>query len=485
MSKVHKVAILGAGLGGLGMAMRLLHNNEQSFVILEKSDRVGGTWRDNTYPGCGCDVPSHMYWYSFDQQPDWSRAFALQPEILSHIDDMTERAGLRQYIRFGKQVSSARWEEATRLWHIRTADGEEIVAEAFVTAAGQLGQPSFRGIDGYRDFKGPWFHTARWQHDVALAGKRVAVIGSGASAAQVIPELAKVVAQLTVFQRSAPYVIARGDRAYSDDERRQLRDNPALMVASRAAIFQDLEMRFETLKPGSEGALFAERLCREQREAQVPDPELRRKLTPDYTLGCKRPVISDDYLPTFSRANVSLVCDPITQVTAEGVRTADSHLHEVDVIVYATGFASLRFLDGLEVTGRSGKSLHQDAWRDAAEAYLGMTVAGFPNFFILYGPNTNLNHNSIIAMLEAQYEYVLQALQLASKEKVAIDLRPEVQVHFNRELQAAMQQGAFVTGCNSWYVNGEGRVVTNWWGDVAAYHARAARLDAADYDQIK
>jgi cation diffusion facilitator CzcD-associated flavoprotein CzcO len=484
VSSDYKVAILGAGLGGLGLAHLLLQQGERAFVILEKSDRVGGTWRDNSYPGCSCDVAARFYWYSFDKQPDWTRAFAFQPEILGHIEEMVERRGLREHIRFGARVVEAAWDEAAQVWRIRTASGEQIVAEHFVCACGQLSQPTFRGIEGREHFVGISFHSARWRHDVDLTGKRVAVIGSGASAAQLVPEVAKIADRLTVFQRTPPYVIPREDHPFTEEERRLYQTDAAYLQESRDAIYRDLENRFETLKPGSEVARAAEKLCGDFLEAQVHDPELREKLRPRYTIGCKRPIISDDYLATFNRPNVSLITERLEQIEKNGVRTADGALHEVDAIVYATGFESLKFLDGLRIVGRRGRLLHQDAWREAPEAYLGMLVAGFPNFFILYGPNTNLNHNSIIAMFEAQYGYILQALRLAEDSAVAIDVRPEVMAAFNEQLQRGLQESAFVTGCNSWYRTKEGRIVTNWWGNVEAYKARTARLDPGEYELL-
>jgi len=484
LSEDYRVAILGAGLGGLGLALRLLEQGERSFVLLEKSDRVGGTWRDNTYPGCSCDVQARFYWYSFVDQPDWTRAFAFQPEILGHIEDLVERSGLRPHIRFGAHVTEAVWDEAALVWRIRTSSGDEIVADNFVCARGQLSQPTFRGIEGRDDFEGISFHSAHWRHDVDLTGRRVAVIGCGASAAQLVPEVAKIADHLTVFQRTPPWVIPREDRPFTSEQRQQYQTDPAYRDESRGAIYRDLEGRFETLKPGSEVARAAEKLCADFLEAQVQDPELREKLRPRYTIGCKRPIISDDYLATFNRPNVSLITDRLDRIERNGVRTADGRLHEADVIVYATGFESLKFLDGRHIVGRQGRSLHQDAWREAPEAYLGMLVAGFPNFFILYGPNTNLNHNSIIAMFEAQYGYILQALRLGQETGAAIDLRPEVMASFNQQLQEGLKSSAFVTGCNSWYRTKEGRIVTNWWGNVEAYKARTSHLERAEYELL-
>lgn len=486
MAPDFEVAIIGAGMGGVGLGMRLLKAGEQSFLILERAERLGGTWRDNSYPGCCCDVPSHLYWFDFDEQPDWSRLFAPQAEILSHMEAAVERAGLNLHIRLNTEVTDAVWDEDGLFWHVTTADGATFTARMLVSACGQLGQPSYRNIPGRERFKGVSFHSARWRHDVDLTGKKVICIGSGASAAQIVPEVAKVAGHLTVIQRSAPYVIPREDKPYTEEERALFRSDPEKLRESRAAIFADLEQRFETLKPGSEGHVAGEQLSLAHLEAQISDPALRAKLTPNYTLGCKRPVISDDYLPTFTRPNVTLVTEAVESVEETGVRTGDGALHEADVIIFATGFESLKFLDGINIRGRDGRSLHDDVWADTAKAYLGMTVTGFPNFFILYGPNTNLNHNSIIAMFDAQFEYVVEALeQLKQEPEIAFDLKADRLRSFNRTLQQGLATSAFVSGCNSWYRDEEGRIVTNWWGTVTAYRQQATHFNPEDYEAIE
>ena len=479
-----KIAILGAGLGGLGMALRLKAAGEDSFVILEKADRVGGTWRDNTYPGAGCDVQSHLYWFSFGDQPDWSRVYPLQPEIQANIERLVERHGLGPHIRLRTEVTDLRWDDAEALWHLRAASGDRIVARAVVTAWGQLNRPDTKGIEGVDSFAGPSFHSACWRHDVALDGKRVAVIGNGPSAAQFIPEIAPRAERLLVFQRSPNYVVPRLDRPYDDEERRLFLAEPDRFQASRDFFYQDHETWHGAMRLGTETARGFTAVARAHLEAQVADPVLRETLWPSYPIGCKRIIISDDFYPALARPNVEVVTERIERVEPRGVRTADGALHAADVIVYGTGFEANSFLGSVGVSGRGGRTL-REAWRDGPEAYFGMTVAGFPNFFMLYGPNTNLGHNSILTMLECQYGYVLQALQaMDERDARALDVRPEVMARFNRQLQDDLRESSWAGNCVSWYKTADGRVTNNWSGTVEEYKARTARFEPDEYQLV-
>jgi cation diffusion facilitator CzcD-associated flavoprotein CzcO len=492
--EVYDVAILGAGLAGLGMGMKLKMAGEDNFVILEKEDRVGGTWRDNSYPGASCDVQSHLYWFSFDDQPDWSRVFAMQPEIQANIERLVARRGLNQHIRLGAEVTEAVWSADAGQWVITTATGEQLRARAFTTAWGQLNRPSFKGIEGREHFDGVSFHSARWRHDVDLTGKRVASIGNGASAVQFIPEVAEVAEHLTVFQRTPNYVVPRQDRPYTEEERRMFLDDPDRLRESRDGFYWEHEgwigaMKLETNPVAEEFT----RVAREHLETQVPDPALREKLWPDYPIGCKRLLIADTFYPALMRENVDLVTEHIDRIEPAGVRTADGHLHEVDVIIYATGFETLSFIGHVDIVGRAPRSWPpragdgvslRDAWREAPEAYLGMTVSGFPNLFILYGPNTNLGHNSILAMLECQFDYVLQALSASRERGAALDLQPEVLERYNSTLQEELRSTSFAGSCNSWYKTPDGRITNNWSGSVEDYRARTARFDLADYELV-
>ena len=477
------VAIIGAGFGGLGLGIRLKQTGHHSFVILEKSGRVGGTWRDNTYPGAACDIQSHLYWFSFDEQPDWTRIYPLQAEILANIEAMVSRHDLSRHIRLETEMVAARWDEAALLWHLDLHDGGLLTATTLVTAWGQLNRPSTQNIPGVADFGGEWFHSARWQHDVALEGRRVASIGNGPSAAQFIPALAAAAGRLSVFQRSPNYIIPRLDRAYDEDERETFRQQ-SIRAESRAAFYLEHEGWFAAFNPGSPAAAEFAAVARAHLEAQVADPVLRERLWPTYPLGCKRLIISDDYLPAMSLPHVTLVTERVDRVERTGIRTADGVLHEAEVIVYGTGFDTLQFLGTGDITGRQGCSL-REVWRSVPRAYLGMNVSGFPNLFMLYGPNTNLGHNSILLMLECQYEYVLQALGTIGEQAAALDVKPGSLTTFNEVLQAELQGTAWAGNCLSWYKTADNLITNNWSGSVEAYKVHTARLRLSDYEVVR
>jgi cation diffusion facilitator CzcD-associated flavoprotein CzcO len=474
---VFNVVILGAGFAGLCMAARLKASGDDSFVILEKADRVGGTWRENTYPGAGCDIPSHLYSYSFDLNPDWPEVYSLQPDILAYIEDVARRRALIEHVRFDSEVVGAQWDEDALVWRIATAGGEEIRARSFVAAWGQLNRPKLPPIAGRERFAGASFHSARWDHDVDLAGKRVAVIGNGASAVQFVPEVAPKVARLSLFQRSPNWIVPRMSRPYTDEEKAAFKADAARMRAVRDEIFGMAEARLEAKRAGT-APVEDPPIPLAHLYNQVSDPVLRAKLTPDYEVGCKRVLISNDFYPALARDNVDLVTDAIAEIRPEGVVDAEGRLHEAEVIIYATGFETRSFAGETNIVGAGGLAL-SDAWADGPQAHLGVTVAGFPNFFMLYGPNTNLGHNSIIFMIEAQVDYVLKALEAAGGG--ALDVRPEAMARYNAEIQDALSATPWAGDCTSWYKTPDGRILNNWPHTAGAYAQAVARFDIENY----
>jgi len=478
----YAVAIMGAGFSGLGLGARLRQAGEASFVILERAQAVGGTWRDNRYPGSGCDIASHLYSYSFEPNPAWSQVYASQPEILAYIEGVVERHALRDHIRFGAEVVGAAWDEAAHLWRIRTGDGRNLTARVFVTACGQLSQPAYPPIAGRASFAGEAFHTAAWRDDVSLAGQRVAVIGSGASAVQLIPEIVAKTARLTLFQRTPGWVVPKMNRAYDTPELALFKQDPEALQASRERIYQECEERHPLFgQQDSPAARSVARGSRAMLEAQIEDPDLRRKLTPDHGPGCKRLLLSDDFYAALARPNAEVVTDRITQIEATEIVTADGARREVDVIIYATGFDSAAFTSPTIIIGAGGASLDQ-VWGGSPRAHLGLSVAGFPNLFMLYGPNTGLGHNSMLLMIEAQIDYVLQAVAVVRSAGAAMAVKPAVLDASDAELQTALEGTAWAGSCTNWYKGADGRIFANWAGTTQDYVARTRRLDLAEFD---
>jgi cation diffusion facilitator CzcD-associated flavoprotein CzcO/acetyl esterase/lipase len=468
---VLEAIVIGAGFGGICMGVALRRAGVTDFLILEKGEDLGGVWRDNTYPGAACDVPSHLYSFSFAPHPGWSSTFGRQGEIHAYLRDCAERFSLNGHIRHGAAVAGARFDEAHSLWEVRLADGETLRARLLVSATGLLSRPLLPRLPGIETFRGPAFHSARWDHGCSLAGKRVAVIGTGASATQFVPAIADQASALSVFQRSPSYVIARQDRAYRPWQQALFRRLPLAMRMHRAWIYTKYEARalaFTRMKPIlalAVGMPFQRLLAR-----TVPDAGLRARLTPDYPIGCKRILLSDDYLAVFNKPSVKLVTEAIRRIAPGGIESEDGTVHAADVIIYGTGFAATEFLAPVSITGRGGRELNE-AWRDGAEAYLGMTVPGFPNFFMLYGPNTNLGHNSIVYMLESQVEHVMRcrrAMQVVGA--AAVEVEPTRSRRYNERLQRRLA-GAVWQGCNSWYRDRHGRNSANWPGFTFSYRA--------------
>ena len=477
-----RVLIIGAGFAGVGLAIQLRKRGIDDFLVLEKAASVGGTWRDNHYPGAACDVPSHLYSYSFEPKTDWSRKFAPQAEIVAYIQHCVDKHQLAGKIRCNTEVESAEFEQASGLWRVIGKDGEHYLAQALVSACGQLNQPAYPRIPGLESFAGEAFHSARWNHAYDLAGKRVAVIGTGASAIQFVPEIVPKVQHLTLFQRSAAYVISKPDRAYKRWELALLRRWPWLQQIDRGLKYVQHEVRalafihFPVLMKLFQFS-FQRHLA-----AAIADPELQRQLQPDYPLGCKRILISNNYFPALAQGNVEIVNQAIQSITAHGVVTTDGREHPVDALIYGTGFAATDFLAPMQIKGLGGVELNQ-AWRDGAEAYKGISVNGFPNLFLLYGPNTNLGHNSILYMLESQFAYVLNCLDALQQQGLRyMDVKPQVQQRFNQHLQQVIRHSIWEQGCTSWYKNAAGKNTNNWPGFTFTYRQQTRHLELADYD---
>lgn len=476
-----EIVIVGTGFSGLCMAIRLLKAGRTSFIMLERADEVGGTWRENTYPGCACDIPSRLYSLSFEPRWDWSRDYPGQSEILAYLRDLADKYGLRQRIRFGSELVEAAFDEARDLWRLTMRDGRMLTCRVLVSAMGPLTRPAYPALPGVERFAGESFHSATWNHDFDLAGKRVAVIGTGASAIQFVPQIAPQVAALHLFQRTPPWVLPKADRPVPDRRRRLLEMVPGYGWLLRQKSYWEHELAGIGFAVDPDLMKRVETQARRYLQRKVRDPALHGRLTPDYRLGCKRVLFSNDYYPTLNRANVELVTDPIAELRPHSVVTRDGSERAVDAIIYATGFKATEFLASVRIVGRGGQVLAQ-AWRDGAEAYLGTSVAGFPNLFLLVGPNTGLGHNSLVFMIEAQVRYVMGCLkQMKRRRATALELRSEAHRDFNTALQSRMRRTVWKTGCRSWYLDANGRNTTLWPGLSVEYWLRTLRPRTADY----
>jgi cation diffusion facilitator CzcD-associated flavoprotein CzcO len=456
----HRVLILGAGMSGICMGVRLRQSGIRSFLILEKANRVGGTWRENTYPGVACDVPSHLYSFSFDLNADWSHVFSSGAEIQAYCEGSVERHALGEHLLLDTEVVGARFVDDA--WQVDTSDGRRFEADVVVSALGGLHVPRMPDIPGIESFGGALFHTARWDHGCDLHGQRVAVIGTGASAVQVVPAIAAATRHLTIFQRQPGWVVPRQDQAYDEPTRRRFRRSPLRARLQRWWIYLQLEARGRFVLRGSLLNRIVERQCRAFLEQEIPDPTLRRKLTPEYPPGCKRILISDDYYAALRRDDVTLETAPITAIERGGVRTGDGRLHEADVIVAATGFRPFDITNHVDVQGRDGVAL-RDVWRERIEAHRTLMVPGFPNLFLLLGPNSGLGHNSVILMIEAQVRYVLKSLALLERERAPwMEPRPDATRRFNHGLQRGLARTVFGGGCGAWYTDEKDQNFTLW-----------------------
>ncbi|KAF9892639.1 hypothetical protein FE257_001041 [Aspergillus nanangensis] len=494
------VVIIGAGISGLCMAIDLIRRTKCSnFVILEKGSQVGGTWNDNKYPGCACDVWSSLYSYSFEQKSDWTREYPGQEEILAYIIKVAEKYGLFKHIRFNSAVQEARWDDTNRRWNVKVGvsgakdsqylETYDLETEFLISAVGQLNAPSWPSISGLDDFSGKLMHSARWDWSYDFSGKRVAIIGNGASAVQIIPELAKSASHLSIYQRTPNWVIPRMDLAVHPIQQALLHYVPPVRWCKRAIMMYIREMTHSAFVDSN--SLLSKQTHKQATDAmksQLADkPELWETLTPNYAIGCKRILISDDFYPALNKEHVELNTTPIAKVTETGIETEDGDTREFDLIVVATGFRTVEFMYPIEVYGKNGRSV-ADVWKDGAMAYRGVTVEDLPNFGMLYGPNTNLGHNSIILMIEAQSRYLSEMVGAVVRSKTrgeALALTPKTDVvrRLNDTLQEQLQNTSFAdVNCQSWYKQADGRITNNWPNTVVQYQKDLSYVTWADYE---
>jgi cation diffusion facilitator CzcD-associated flavoprotein CzcO len=480
MTADHDIAIVGSGFSGLGMAIRLKQAGMNDFVVLERADEVGGTWQANTYPGCACDVPSHLYSFSFAPNPGWTQTYSPQPEIWSYLRRCADEFGIRPHVRLGCAVESATWLAAERRWELETSQGT-IRARVLVAGMGPLTEPRIPDLPGLEAFEGDVFHSARWNHDADLAGKRVASIGTGASAIQYVPAIQPVVEQLHVFQRTPPWVMPHSNRPISRGEQRLYRAFPLLQRLMRGGIYAARELLVFGFVKRPRLMKVVERIARKHLERQVPDPELRARVTPEYTIGCKRILPSNRWYRALGKPNVELVTEGVSEVRARSIVAADGSEREVDAIVFGTGFQVTDIPAAHRIRGRGGRLL-DDVWQGSPRAHLGSTVEGFPNLFFLLGPNTGLGHSSMVYMIESQIAHVMDALRLMRERGAAtIEVRAEAQDRYNAGLERRLQGTVWNTGCASWYLDRTGRNATIWPDWTWRFRRRTARLDPAEY----
>jgi cation diffusion facilitator CzcD-associated flavoprotein CzcO len=476
------VAVIGAGLGGVAAVIELKRAGYDDIVVLEKAGDVGGVWRENTYPGAACDVPSPFYSYSFELNPKWPRRFSRQPAILDYIRDVVDKYDVRRHIRFGAEVTGAVYDDAAGTWSVVLADGETLVVDVLVSAVGQLSRPSIPPIPGRETFAGLAFHSAEWDHTADLVGKRVAVIGTGASAIQFVPELQPIVEQMTVFQRSAPYLLPRPDREFTNLHHRLFERVPASQLIERGTWYGLVEALSVAWVYSKGLAATIRGVSKAHMKHQTKSrPGLFEKVWPDYPVGCKRILFSSDYLPAIAQSNVELVTERIDEIVPSGVVTADGVTHEADVLVWGTGFKATEFLAPMRIVGPGGQELHEQ-WAEGARAYYGVAVPNFPNLLIMYGPNTNTGGGSIIYFLEAQARYIREYVDHLRTVGAPLAVRGEVEERYDREVQSLLGTSVW-TRCSSWYRTADGRVTTNWPLLGAQYRKRLV-FAADDYEVV-
>lgn len=476
-----RIGIIGAGPGGLALGIFLRKAGFHDFTIFDREDGVGGTWRINTYPGLACDVKSHLYSYSFDLNPEWSRLWSGQPEILAYFERCADRHRLHPHLKVATEIVAARWNAGPSNWTLTTATGDQHTFDIVVSAVGLFTRPLLPNLVEEEPFTGTVMHTARWDHALPLDGARIAVLGTGSTASQVVPELAKVAAKVYSVQRSATWILPKPDRPYTERERWLFRHVPLAKKIYRTRLWLRSESNIAVIENGSDKTQQFRALAVNHLHANVADDDLRQRLIPDHPLGCKRLVFSSDFVPTLTRPHVEVVSSAATSLRGRSLVTADGRQLDVDVVVCATGYAAADYLGQIEVTGEGGKTL-RDTWSDGAYAYLGMAVPGFPNFFMLYGPNTNVGSNSVIFMLEAQARYIVRALRhMRRRRKSYVAVRQVAMTEFLDKIDDWMQGTVWLTRCNSYFRAPNGRVVTQWPRSARVFWGMTRRFRPAPY----
>jgi cation diffusion facilitator CzcD-associated flavoprotein CzcO len=480
------IVIIGTGFSGMGAAMKLRDSGREDFVVLEKAHDVGGTWRDNTYPGCECDIPSHMYSFSYELNNEWSKSFSGQEEIWAYMRKVADEKGIRPYITFGVEVIGATWDEDRKVWTVKT-NGEDYEARVVVAGVGGLHIPNVPEIKGADSFEGPKFHSAGWDHTVDLKDKKVVVIGTGASAIQFIPIIAQEVGHLTVFQRTPAWVLPKKDKPTPEWRKKVFAKVPGATRAYRNGLYWALEARAIGFNGHVKILPLAEKIVKRYLAKKIPDPELRAKLTPDYRLGCKRVLQSNTYYPTFLRDNVTLSTDGVAEIVKDGVIDANGVKHEADVIIYGTGFHVIDAFDYLDVKGKQGVNLADQFREHGTETYMGMTVHGFPNLYFMLGPNTALGHNSVVFMIEQQTKFIIKMLdEMDKRGAVAAEATLPAQTEFNKEIQKLVEKGIWTQGgCTSWYLDSHGKNRTIWPKFTFQYWWETRKVEAKDFEWEK
>lgn len=484
----YDIAIIGTGLGGLGLAMRLKKEGKRSFIVLERAAQIGGTWRDNIYPGCACDIPSNLYSYSFELNPNWSHVYSPQGDILEYMIACKNKYALDQHIHYNTTFSKAIFDQDSLTWQLTTKDGRTWRVKTVVAALGPLNVPQIPNLEGKDNFAGPSFHSSNWREDVDLKGKKVAVVGTGASAIQIVPTIAGDVAELTLYQRTAPWVFPKNDHPIRPAKQELYKKKPFKQRLKRLKAYLYMEAGGKGLFKDNFFRKITSKMAVDFLEKEIKDPILREKLRPNYTVGCKRRLLSDDYYSTLTQEHIHLETTPIQKIVPEGIINEKGELQEVDVIIYATGFKVIDYSErNLEVQGTTGKELFQEWTQGIPEAYHGTAVTGYPGFFFILGPNTGLGHNSLIHVMESQFNFILDYWkQLEQLPKGSLlEVKPAAQQAFNERIQKELSTMVWSTGeCRSWYVNEEGKNPTLWPGPTTSFRRQTKRIHLKDFTTL-